>query len=292
MRPRRMMRGLLVATILVISVGVATVAVAAGGCVVCDEGPTTAVAPQGGRSFIGTQVVPGSGGRAQTIGAAAGGSSCPGCSYRVVPLCDDGVGCREQGGQSCPDPGDVRYAVYVTVPGRDEATADSICLGAGEQPVAIDDITTAVRTLLDELVPTDGQVRIQPPNGRTLVQLPTIFPAGGGREPVSKQFFAAGFAVQVTARPVLWTWNFEPGASRTVSMPGEAYEQGADLEDNSRHVTYTYRRTGSHQVGLTVTWEAQYDLPGIGTVPVGRVQGVSPSQPLQVVAARSELVSG
>lgn len=283
--------GLLLGLSAVLSMASPEAALADVGCPGCGDTPTTHVAA-GGKSFSGTQVIAGPGGRAQTIGSAASGSSCPGCTYRLLALCDAGNGCRELGGVQCPNAGDTRYNVYVTRPGETEVSAGSICLGPGEEPVAIDEVTTAVRTLLDELIPTDAQVRIQPPNGTTLVNIPTVVRADGGRAPVSQQFFAAGFAVQVTALPVRWTWTFEPGATGSFDFPGAAYERGVDPTRTGRHVTHTYTHTGQRQVGVTVTWEASYDLPGIGTIPVGQVQRESAPVPLRVVAARSELVAG
>lgn len=262
------------------------------GCVGCGENNT--VVDAAGRSFTGTQVIPnGAGGpvRRASIGAASGGSSCLGCSYRLVALCELGNGCRELGLQQCPDEDATRYAVFVTRPPAPEQAADSVCLGDGEQPVPVDAITAQVRTLLDSLIPTDAEVAVQPAGG-ALINVPTIVRADGARQPVSQQFFPSGFAVDVTARPVLWTWTFGPGERDAFRYPGEAYAARVDPTTTGRHATWTYARPGSRSLQVVVTWEAAYVLPGVGTVPVGQVDRTSPAVPLQVYGSQTELVAG
>ena len=262
----------------------------ASDCPGCAENaPKTIVAPQE-RTFTGTQVLPGVGGSAVPIGTAAGGSACPGCGYRVVPICELRVGCQFLG-PPCPDPQATRYAVFATRPPAPEVSEGFVCLGPEEQPVSVDDVTTQVRALVDELIPTDARVRVQPPGG-ALVNIPTIVLADGGREAVTRQFFAAGFAVEVTATPVSWTWTFEPGATRVFAFPGDPYTSGVDPVRSGRHATYTYARSGQRQLQVVVSWQASYVLPGVGAVPVGVVERPSPAVPLDVLTARSELFAG
>lgn len=245
-----------------------------------------------GKTFEGTQIIPGSGGSAVPIGKATGGSSCPGCTYRLVPVCELGNGCRELGAEQCPDPEETRHAVFVTRPPAGEIGEGSVCLGPAEQPVPVEAITDAVeRRLTDELIPGDADVVVQPAGG-ALVNVPTIVRADGARSPITETFFAAGFSVTVTAKPVRWTWTFGPGESDSFAYPGEPYASGVNPTTSGRHATWTYSRAGARQLQVVVTWEAQYALPGVGTVPVGSIERPSPAVPLQVYASRSELVAG
>lgn len=258
--------------------------------VICFTCPTT-VQPKG-KTFEGTQIIPSSNGSAVPIGKATGGSSCPGCVYRLVPVCELGNGCRELGSEQCADPEQTRYAVFVTRPPADETGEGSVCLGPAEQPVPIDTITNAVeRRLTDELLPTDAEVVVQPPGG-ALINVPTIVRADAARTPITQTFFAAGFSVRVTAEPVRWTWTFGPGESAAFGYPGDAYAAGVDPTTSGRHSTWTYARAGARQLQVVVTWEASYELTGVGTVRVGALDLTSPSVPLQVYASRSELVAG
>lgn len=259
------------------------------GEVLCFTCPTSVEAK--GRTFRGTQVVPGRGGSAVPVGQAAGGSSCPGCTYRLVPVCDLGNGCRELSPEHCPEPDQLRYAVFVTQPPAPQVGLGSICLGPDQSPVPVDTITARVRTLVDELIPTDAGVRVQPPGG-TLVNVPTIVRADGGRQAITQEFFAAGFAVAVTARPVRWTWTFGPDESASFAYPGDRYTPGVDPTTSGRHATWTYSRAGTRQLQVVVTWEAEYVLAGVGTVSAGSVERASAPVLLQVHEARSELLAG
>lgn len=244
------------------------------------------------KTFEGTQIIPGRNGSAVPIGEAAGGSSCPGCGYRLVPVCELGNGCRELGAEQCADPEQSRYAVFVTRPPADETGEGSICLGPSDQPVPIGSVTGVVeRKLTDELLPTDAEVVVQPPGG-ALINVPTIVRADAARTPITQTFFAAGFSVRVTAKPVRWTWTFGPGEAASFTYPGDAYASGVDPTTSDRHATWTYGRAGARQLQVVVTWEASYDLAGVGTVPVGALDLTSPAVPLQVYASRSELVAG
>lgn len=249
------------------------------------------IAPKG-KTFEGTQIIPGSNGSAVPIGQATGGSSCPGCRYRLVPVCELGNGCRELGAEQCADPEQSRYAVFVTRPPAEEVGEGSVCLGAADQPVPIGAVTDVVeQRLTDELLPTDADVVVQPPGG-ALINVPTIVRADGARAPVTDTFFAAGFSVRVTAKPVRWTWTFGPGESDSFTYPGDPHVPGVDPTRSGRHATWTYTRAGARQLQVVVTWEAEYELAGVGTVPVGALDLTSPAVPLQVHASRSELVAG
>jgi hypothetical protein len=47
--------------------------------------------------------------------------------------------------------------------------------------------------------------------------------ADGARSAIAETFFAAGFSVTVTAKPLRWAWTFGPGESDSFTYPGEAY---------------------------------------------------------------------
>lgn len=287
----RAVRLLLAAALGALSLAMPTVPAVAADPVPCPTcvGQPTTVTPSG-KTFKGTQVIPAKDGSAVPIGKATGGSSCPECVYTLVPVCELGDGCVETG--ACPGHGEVRYVVFVERPPAEPMAEGSACLSGAEQPVPVEAITAAVeRKLTDELLPTDAEVVVQPPGG-ALINVPTIVRADAARTPITQTFFAAGFSVRVTAKPVRWTWTFGPGEAASFTYPGDAYASGVDPTTSDRHATWTYGRAGARQLQVVVTWEASYELAGVGTVPVGALDLTSPAVPLQVYASRSELVAG
>lgn len=262
-------------------------------CLGCGDKPT--VSPGSG-TFEGVLVLPGTGGSAQPVGGAAPGSGgsgggCGGCYSQLVPSCGNGAAnCIGAGVDQCLSSGGLPYTVLFFQPPSTTGTPTGyVCLRPGQQPVSVDDITGEVRTFVDELVPRDPQVVVQPAGG-ALVSVPALVRAEMSTAPVTDDFFTgSGFTVQVTARPVRWEWTFGEGGPRSYAYPGAAYD-GTDPTTSGRHVTHTYRTPGTRPVQVTVVWSASYQLPGVGTVEVGEVRRPSEVEQVQVRSARSELV--
>lgn len=261
----------------------------AGPCLTCAAiSPTTG--PSGG-TFQGVLVLPGPGGSAQPVGGAPAGGGCGGCYTQLVPSCGNGAAnCIGAGVDQCLTSGGLPYTVlFFQPPGTTGTPTGYVCLRPGQQPVSLGDITGEVREYVDELVPNDADVVVQPAGG-ALIRVPTLVRAQMSTAPVTEQFFTgSGFAVQVTARPVRWEWTFGEGPVQSYGHPGAAYD-GSDPTTSGRHVTHTYETPGSRGVQVTVVWTASYQLAGVGTVEVGEVRRPSEVEQVQVRSARSELV--
>lgn len=137
-----------------------------------------------GQSFTGVQVFRGAGGQATAIGSVSGGeSSCPGCTFCLVSVCEFDNGCRETGGGgTCADPDETQYVLMATRPPAPEQVERHICLGPAEQPVPVAAITNAVeRRLTDELIPGDADVVVQPDAALSSTSRRSCAPTARGR---------------------------------------------------------------------------------------------------------------
>lgn len=150
-------------------------------------------------------------------------------------------------------------------------------LGGGEVTPA--DVLTAFRRLP---LPA-GTLQVQP-NGRTLVNLDTIFSAQSTLPAAPYALTLLGHDVRVRAHEQTWTFDFGDGTALDSDTPGAPYPR--------RDITHDYTRKGSYQVSVQVTYTGQYsvdgggwqDVPGTATVPGAPV-------PLQVLEARTQLVA-
>lgn len=123
---------------------------------------------------------------------------------------------------------------------------------------------------------------IQPPNGRTLVNLETnFFTMDTGKH--TARFRLVGKLVEVEVHPVGYVWHAGDGTSWETEGPGSAYP---DLD-----VTHVYTSTGSYEPSVDIVYSGRFrvdgdewhDFPDTHTV-----EGESES--LEVVQARPELV--
>lgn len=257
-----------------------------GVCFVCPENrPDISIAPDAGK-FLGEQ-------RTRTGDAPSGPNenepdvTIPGVTYQSVQVCSrTAIYCRAE--TPC-DATELWHVVVRHVPGQEPVLVGDTCLDAATPPVP--QITDAVtRHLTDSLVPTDVRVAVTP-GSTVLITAPTLFRAVTSvpLAPVSKEFFAAGYPVTVTAEPTAFIWDFGDGTRLTTRGPGAAYQPGDDLRDD-RFVVHRYDEAASRQVRLTVEWTGSYELAGVGTVPAGTVERVAAPITVRVAEARTELV--
>ena len=126
-----------------------------------------------------------------------------------------------------------------------------------------------------------GGVNVQPPNLRTLVNVPTnVFVSA--RVTVLNTTLL-GVPVRVRATPVRYHWTFGDGRSLLTSDPGAAYP---DLR-----TTHIYLQPGARQLGLTTTYTGEYSVAGGPWLPIdGVARVVSAPVTLTVLAAQSQLI--
>lgn len=219
--------------------------------------------------------------RTETWWVPACGGNGPGTGLDV--LC--------QAAYSCPAPDQVRYWAYTRLVDvgsgrvvRDWSAAGEVCLQARPQStVGPPDVAALVLAEWRRLPMPAPSLRVQPPNGRTLVNLDTIFytdtPAPG---PYQLTLFGVPVTLTVS---VSYEWWHGDGTGQSSTGPGRPYP--------ARDVTHRYARPGAVTVGLTAVYQGRYAVAGGPSVPIAEPLRVSATPvPLQVTEARAELVAG
>lgn len=128
-----------------------------------------------------------------------------------------------------------------------------------------------------------GGVRVQPPNLRTLVNVPTnLFVEA---QVTVLDTTLVGFPVRVRATPRQFRWRFGDGAGLVTDDPGAPYP---DLR-----VTHTYTRAGAARLELVTGYSGEYSVAGGPWLPIdGVAQVSSPAVTLTVLDAHNQLVGG
>jgi hypothetical protein len=141
-----------------------------------------------------------------------------------------------------------------------------------------------LRTFRDRVKLLAATVEIQPSNGRTLVNLDTIFYTEDRSRTVTG-IDVLGRSVDLRLTAAAYRWFFGDGEATTTAGPGRPYP--------SKDVSHRYSASGVVAPRVDVTYTGEYrvdrgrwmDIAGDATV-TGR------TVPLTVVEARSEFVAG
>jgi len=159
---------------------------------------------------------------------------------------------------------------------------DVVCVGA-DAPV--ENVHALVLRLFEDRVKLmKAPLHIQPPNGRTLVNLDTIFwtvdpTRTFGDIPV------LGHSVDLRILPTTYAWHFGDGANSETVMPGAPYP--------SKDVTHQYLGTGAVRPSLAVTYRGQYRVDdGAWIEMAGTATVDGPEVALTVVETRTQLIGG
>jgi hypothetical protein len=162
------------------------------------------------------------------------------------------------------------------------AVADTVCV-SGDDPV--ENVHAGVLRLFQDRVKLmKAPLHIQPLNGRTLVNLDTIF----WTEDPSRTFGdipVLGHRVDLQILPTGFAWHFGDGAQSETVTPGGPYP--------NKDVTHRYLSTGAVGPSLAVTYRGQYrvdDGAWIDMVGTATVDG--PEVALTVVETRAQLIGG
>jgi hypothetical protein len=245
---------------------------------------TTPDQPGGGVVTHGRVVFPGADPDSPLGKATA--TDCEDCQWSVSPACLDAgpsdSGMCAGGTVGCPNPGDLRFRVYVRHGDGPWILVDTVCLGPTDRPPTVNDVGEVVRERVVNYLP-DARPSFQPRAGG-IVNLPTIFAAGEEPRLVTDPFDVLGFTVVVTAT-ARWEWTFEPGVTETFTSPGGGYPD--------RSVSYTYAGPGPRQVSVTTSWRAQFTVNGEGPFAVPGPELTKTAGPFTVAvrSAHSELIS-
>lgn len=196
-----------------------------------------------------------------------------------------------QAAYTCPTTNEVRFWRFVrTVDAasgqviRDWRQSGELC--QREPPpnqVGAPDVAGEVLRAWRRLPLPTPQLRLQPPNGRTIVNFDTIFytdtPAPGPFD-----LTLLGARVQVRATPT-YVWSHGDGTTQTTTTPGAPYPR--------KDVVHRYQQPGPVQPTLTVVYRGQYSVAGGPWLPIAEpVTLAGPPVALQVMEARAELVAG
>lgn len=212
---------------------------------------------------------------------------CKDCQWAVSPACLDSGPNQDAlcagATVGCPNPGDLRFRVYLRRGDGPWILQGTVCLGTNDRPTTVTDIGALVRERVVNYLP-DARPSFQPRAGG-IVNLPTLFASGEPPTLRTQAFDVLGFTVVVTAT-ARWEWTFEPGVTETFTKPGGGYPD--------QSVSHTYPGPGQRQVSVTTSWRAQFTVNGDGpfAVPGPELTKTSGPFPLPVRAAHSELVGG
>ena len=189
-----------------------------------------------------------------------------------------------------PDPRDLGYWVFTAPAGPPAPTADDwhatgeyACRSAADpnDPQAAPDPVVTAEDFRRLPIPA-AAIKIQPPNRRTLINIPTNLYANASQ--VILPTTVLGQAVRVRATPQRFHWTYGDGSIRTTTDPGGPYPV--------LRTAHTYRRPGTRALALTTTYSGEYSVAGGPWLPIDGVATVnSPGTDLTVLAAENRLVS-
>jgi hypothetical protein len=173
-----------------------------------------------------------------------------------------------------------RYTLY-----RDGTNVGTACLSANEAQ-AVDD-PPPIRTLVLKMFKTldwpASELVVQPPDGKTLVNLETNFYTDN-TEATDIAVRLVRSDVVVTAYPIAYRWHFGDGTTVTTTSPGAPYP---DLD-----VAHVYEQTGHLAVSVDTQYgDASFTVNGGPPEAIPSTIWVAgASQGLEVVEARPQLV--
>jgi hypothetical protein len=195
----------------------------------------------------------------------------PACSSNGPPPGDGGAMCNAAT-QTCPAEDEIRFFVYTRterwngsawVPEGSWEAQGTQCRGPDEQngPQVTPEL---VMGWLEQYGLPAANARVNPGNGRTLVNFENVFYTELSGEQVVQ--VGPGGIVTVHATPTSYRWHWGDGTSDTTTKPGRPYP--------NMDVAHVYSRAGDYSVRVDVTYSGWYefngnrvDLPGTYTQP-------------------------
>jgi hypothetical protein len=147
------------------------------------------------------------------------------------------------------------------------------------------DLTTEAERALATLTISPSPVSVQPPDGWTLVNIPTITHTTDDPQDLATTLL--GIPVTLRVDPDTFAWDYDDATPPLVTT-----DPGAPYPDHTVHHTYT-QPADQVTITLTTTWTARFRITGAPTwTPVtGTATTTSTADPLRVYEARSRLVT-
>lgn len=207
----------------------------------------------------------------------------------MTPACGDSVRCRlnPQACQTSSGLWGELYYVYRIYPDGTRESMGTACL-TKEEAQSLNSMRPTgamVAEAFAELSWPAPELVVQPPDGRTLVNLDTNFYTTL-TEVESQTVTLLGFAVEIEASPSSYTFDFGDGATEETQDPGAAYVEGEPLR-----VSHAYADAGvSLSPSVSVTYSGRYRVDGGPWEDIERTLTVAgPPVSLEVIEAEPRL---
>ncbi len=192
---------------------------------------------------------------------ATDGGSAPTYSYEPVCIRGEGIqgdgfyGC--DGRQRCGKNGPL-FNVWAHLPdGSDEYLGEQ-CFEPDEAPAPAPQVTQALVLRAFQRVPVPAsEMSIQPPGGKTLVNLETIFSTEAAE--FTRTIGLLGHRVDLEIWPSRFEWVTGDGADFATDWAGRPWEKGVPMGE---YITHLYDDADAVTTRVDTTWSARYRVDG------------------------------
>jgi hypothetical protein len=217
-------------------------------------------------------------------------------SYSYEPACVRGEGIQGGGFYGCDgqikcgkgDKGQL-FHVWAHDPAGGEQYLGEQCFEPDEAPVAPErQVTQAMVLRAFQRIPVPAsRVEIQPPGGKTLVNLETIFSTEAAE--FTRTIGLLGHRVDLEISPSQFKWVTGDGADFATDWAGRAWEKGVPMGE---YITHNYDDADDVTTRVDTTWSARYRVDGGDWHDVGGTVTIE-GEPfdLAVLSAAPHLVS-
>ena len=165
-----------------------------------------------------------------------------------------------------------------------------VCVGGEQAPAKQLTAERVLQAFREVPLPTPS-LGTSPPDGMTLVNVPTIFYTRA--EPFGRDVRVLGRRVHLEIAPVSYEWRVGQGGDFETTSPGSPYQRGVTPQsDPDAYVTWTYDSASSEAASVRVVWGATWSLGGktMGRVP-GTVEMLSSTATVRVREAQPVLTA-
>jgi hypothetical protein len=205
------------------------------------------------------------------------------------PACGLGGDVTCQALLPCGDGGALHDTDLVFPDGHTEP-GPQVCVGGEQAPAHQLTAERVLRAFREVPLPTPS-LGTSPPDGTTLVNVPTIFYTRA--EPFGRDVRVLGRRVHLEIAPVSYQWRVGQGGDFETTSPGSPYQRGVTPQSNpDAYVTWTYDSASSEAASVRVVWGATWSLGGksMGRVP-GTVEMLSSKATVRVREAQPVLTA-
>ena len=205
------------------------------------------------------------------------------------PACSLGGSVSCTAGQSCEGTGQLHETQLVFPDGHTEP-GPQVCVGGEQAPAKQLTAERVLQAFREVPLPTPS-LGTSPPDGTTLVNVPTIFYTRA--EPFGRDVRVLGRRVHLEIAPVSYEWRVGQGGDFETTSPGSPYQRGVTPQsDPDAYVTWTYDSASSEAASVRVVWGATWSLGGksMGRVP-GTVEMLSSTATVRVREAQPVLTA-